>query len=158
MLHRWKCFVLCSDILKADISLGVLAILSVQWLRRWSYEIFLRTHQAFAGLFVYGTWRHLPAGSRHPRSYLFVALGIFGLSFLLQLATFLYRNGLFAGRGSPRALVSFTWVKAENEDPVATATHIRVLLPRPVRSRPDSTSTSGFRPLACDHGHRHILS
>lgn len=62
-----------------------------------------------------------------------VALGAFGLSFLLQLVIFLYRNGLCAGRGSPRALVTFTSRKAENGDRVATATHIRVLLPRPIK-------------------------
>ncbi|KAL6229546.1 hypothetical protein BDW75DRAFT_249571 [Aspergillus navahoensis] len=117
----------------AGISLSLLAILSIQWLRRLSYEVFLRTHQALAGLFVYGTWRHLPAASRHPRVYLLVAVGIFGFTSLLQLTTFLYRNGLYAGRGSPRALVSFTARKSENEGPVATASHIQILLPRPVK-------------------------
>ncbi|KAL4891357.1 hypothetical protein BDV59DRAFT_194324 [Aspergillus ambiguus] len=117
----------------AGISLGLIAILSIQWLRRLSYEIFLRTHQALAGLVVYGTWRHLPTRSHHSKLYLLVALGIFGFTFFLQLVTFLYRNGLFAGRGSPRALVSFTTRKSETEDTVATATHIRILLPRAIK-------------------------
>ncbi|KAL4889156.1 hypothetical protein BDV59DRAFT_210473 [Aspergillus ambiguus] len=117
----------------AGISLVLLAIISIPWLRLLSYEIFLRTHQALAGLVVYGTWRHLPAGNRHTKLYLLVAFGIFGLTLLLQLVTFLYRNGLFAGRGSPRALVSFTVRETKNENPVATAAHIRVLLPRAIK-------------------------
>lgn len=44
-----------TDVQQAAISLGLLILISlpsVQWL---SYKIFLRAHQVFAGLFVYGT-------------------------------------------------------------------------------------------------------
>lgn len=45
---------------------------------------------------------------------------------------FLYRNGLFSGRGAPRAIVSFSVSNAE-ERTMVNAVHVRVLLPRPVR-------------------------
>lgn len=44
----------------------------------------------------------------------------------------LYRNGLFLGRGEPRALVSFTTGKSEDSIAV-TAARIHVLLPRQVQ-------------------------
>ena len=47
--------------------------------------------------------------------------------------TLLYRNGLFAGRGAPRALVSFTFRKSEENGITITAAQIRLLLPRPVQ-------------------------
>ncbi|KAL4780128.1 hypothetical protein BJX76DRAFT_59413 [Aspergillus varians] len=118
------------------ISLGVLALLSIPWFRRWSYEAFLRAHQILAVLFVYGTWQHLQFQTRSSKIYLFIALGIFGLTLFLQLSTLLYRNGLFAGRGSPRAIVSFSTRKYEEEGTVVTvvtAIYVRVLLPRPFK-------------------------
>ncbi|BDD58964.1 hypothetical protein MAP00_004199 [Monascus purpureus] len=118
--------------LLAAISLGLLVLLSLPSVRRLCYEIFLRAHQVLAGHFVYGTWQHLPSHSHASQIYLLVALGVFGLTLLSQSIVFLYRNGLFSGRGTPRAVVSFSVSKAE-EDSVVNAVHVRVLLPRPVR-------------------------
>lgn len=120
-------------------SLGVLSLFSIPWFRRWSYEIFLRGHQIMAGLFVYGTWQHLRSKSGFPRHCLCIALGILGLTSCLQLVTLLYRNGLLAGRGTPRALVSFITRKSEENGTIVTrvtAARIRVLLPRPVHIEP----------------------
>ncbi|KAA8652089.1 ferric reductase family protein [Aspergillus tanneri] len=100
----------------ATISLGVLALISISWFRRWSYEVFLRGHQILTGLFVYGTWQHLSSRNRSSK-----------------LMTFLYRNGLFAGRGSPRAVVSFSTKQSNEKGTVVTAAHVRVILPRPVK-------------------------
>ncbi|KAE8130661.1 hypothetical protein BDV38DRAFT_289436 [Aspergillus pseudotamarii] len=116
----------------AAISLGALALHSIPWCRRWSYEIFLRGHQILAGLFVYGAWQHLPSQSTSSKIYLLIALGTFALTLLLELITLLYHNGLFAGRGTPRAIVSFS-ASESKEGPVVNAVHIRVLLPRPVK-------------------------
>lgn len=121
-----------TDVQQAAISLGLLALLSLPSVRRLCYEIFLRAHQVLAGLFVYGTWQHLPSHSHASEIYLLVALGVFGLTLLSQSIVFLYRNGLFSGRGTPRAVVSFSVSKTE-EDSVVNAVHVRVLLPRPVR-------------------------
>lgn len=54
------------------------------------------------------------------------------LTFLLELITLLYNNGLFAGNGTPRAIVSFSAMESK-EGLVANAVHIRVLLPRRVK-------------------------
>lgn len=85
-----------------------------------------------AGLFFYGIWQHLPSHSYPSEIYLLVALGVFGLSLLSQSMVLLYRNGLFSGRGTPRAIVSFSVSDAE-EGTVVNAVHLRVLLPQPVR-------------------------
>ncbi|KAL4931872.1 ferric reductase family protein [Aspergillus undulatus] len=114
-------------------SLGVLSLLSLPWLRQFSYEIFLRGHQIFTVLFVYGIWRHLSTRARSSKTYLLVALGMFGLTLFLQTVTLFYRNGLFAGRGLPRAVVTFSAQTSKEERPVVTAAHIRVLLPRPLK-------------------------
>ncbi|KAL2846614.1 hypothetical protein BJY01DRAFT_173064 [Aspergillus pseudoustus] len=114
-------------------SLGVLSLLSIPWFRHFSYEIFLRGHQILTALFVYGIWRHLPTQSQPSKIYLLVALGIFGLTLFLQMMTLFYRNGLFAGRGFPRAVVSFSAKKTKEQHPVITAAHIRILLPRPLK-------------------------
>lgn len=54
------------------------------------------------------------------------------LTFLLELITLLYNNGLFAGNGTPRAIVSFSAMESK-EGLVVNAVHIRVLLPRRVK-------------------------
>ena len=59
-----------------------------------------------------------------------------GLTSFLQLATFLYRNGLFAGHGCPRAVVSCSKgnrKKEDNEDLSDTAIKVEIILPRPVK-------------------------
>lgn len=105
----------------------------IPWFRQWSYEIFLRGHQILAGIFVYGTWQHIPKQSHSSKRYLLIALGVFGLILFLQLITLLYRNGLFAGRGSPRAIVSFSTGESTEEGTAVKAAHIHVLLPRSVK-------------------------
>ncbi|KAJ5183255.1 hypothetical protein N7492_000871 [Penicillium capsulatum] len=117
-------------------ALGILALFSIPYLRRWSYEIFLRSHQMLAGLFVYATWNHLRA---HAGSelYVYVTLGILGLTTLLETTSILYRNGTLSGRGAPRALVSFSGKAIHGESPRnITAANIQVILPRPVRVEP----------------------
>lgn len=57
---------------------------------------------------------------------------MFGLTLFLQTVTLFYQNRLFAGRGLPRAVVSFS-AQTKEEHPVITAAHIRVLLPRPLK-------------------------
>lgn len=109
-------------------------ITSNRWFRQWSYEIFLRGHQFLAGFCVYSTWQHLK--SSRSRLYLLIALGLLGLNLLLQLTTLLYRNGLFARRGSPRAIVTFSTNKAKNSGLLVNAIHIRISLPRPIRVEP----------------------
>ncbi|RAL07957.1 ferric reductase family protein [Aspergillus homomorphus CBS 101889] len=119
----------------AAISLVLLVLILVEGVRRWAYEILLRGHQLLAVFFVYSTWRHLTTSTFY-RIYLLIASAIFGLLFLLQLITVSYRNGLFARRGPPRALVSFSTKFGEKDQLVVTAIHIRLSLPRPIRVEP----------------------
>lgn len=110
------------------------------FLRRLSYEIFLRTHQTLAGLSIYGIWRHLPIDTDFPRFYVYIALGILLSTSCLQLLISLYRNGLFTGHGCPRAVVSnYPHRKTEAKDTDIDNTgdtngtmKIRLILPRPV--------------------------
>lgn len=90
-----------------------------------------------AGLFVYGTWHHLRAHAGSKILYVYVTLGILGLTMLLEMAIVLHRNGVFSGRGTPRALVSFSGKIIRGESPRnITAANIQVILPRPVRVEP----------------------
>ncbi|KAL4926645.1 ferric reductase family protein [Aspergillus undulatus] len=114
----------------ATVSLGVLVLISIPRFRQWSYEIFLRGHQVLAGLFVYGTWQHI-SQNQSIRAYVLIALGTFGVNLIVQLITLLYRNGLFTGRGAPRAIVSFSVREARMAASVVA--HIRLILPRPVK-------------------------
>ncbi|KAL4801665.1 hypothetical protein BDV18DRAFT_148500 [Aspergillus unguis] len=117
-------------------SLGILALLSLPWFRRWSYEVFLRGHQCLTGLFVYGVWRHLPLRNRAPGVYLTIALALCGLNLVVTLLIFLYGNGLFAGHGAPRAVMSYASresTKANSEEASGAAIKIRLALPRPLK-------------------------
>jgi hypothetical protein len=89
------------------------------------------------------------------RTYVLIALGTFIANLTLQLITLLYRNGLFTGRGAPRAIVSFSVREARMAATVnepkkeaavrpnvhahtfspqdVKAAHIRLILPRPVK-------------------------
>ncbi|KAL4891325.1 putative cell surface metalloreductase [Aspergillus ambiguus] len=66
-------------------SVGILIIFSLAWFRRWTYEVFIRTHQILAGVNVYGILRHLPKESRFPHLCIYIALGTLGLTSLLHV-------------------------------------------------------------------------
>ncbi|KAL4779929.1 hypothetical protein BJX76DRAFT_351389 [Aspergillus varians] len=66
--------------------------------------------------------------STSSKIYLLVAVGTCALTLLLELIILLYHNGLFAGRGTPRAIVSFSAIESK-EGLVVNAVHIRILLP-----------------------------
>jgi predicted ferric reductase len=80
------------------LSICLLILLSHPFLRRPSYEIFLRIHQSLALLFAYSVWRHLGLKSiwpklwRFPQLYVYIFTWMFLCTFLLQLVTITYRN------------------------------------------------------------------
>lgn len=82
-------------------------------MREWAYEAFLRTHQILVAVNVYGIIWHLPKNSHFARMCIFIALGTLTLTSFLQLMVFLYRNGLFAVGGCPRAIVQSHQVGGE---------------------------------------------
>lgn len=63
--------------------------------RRLSYEIFLRTHQALALLLTYAIWRHLPSSKRFPRAYIYVSAGLYVAMLILQVSSVVFYNGVF---------------------------------------------------------------
>ncbi|KAL4927713.1 ferric reductase family protein [Aspergillus undulatus] len=121
-------------------ALGALAILSLPLFRHWSYEVFLRTHHILSGVFVYGTWRHLPNRTSGPGIYLTVALGLFSFSIVIPLIMFLHANGLFAGRGTPRAVISFKYYRGKDDNGnsmmVLSGIVVHLVLPRPLKIDP----------------------
>ncbi|KAJ5264536.1 hypothetical protein N7505_007329 [Penicillium chrysogenum] len=105
-------------------ALGILTRFSIPYFRRWSYELFL------SRIFVYGTLQNLPSRSSWARLVL-------GSTTLLELALILYRNGIFSGRGAPRALISCSSKSIRRESlRNATAANIQIILPRPVKIEP----------------------
>ncbi len=110
---------------QAGSSLSVLLILSHPFLRKLSYEVFLRAHQALAALSAYTIWRHLPFKSLFPRFYIYFATALFLSVSILQCGIILYRNGTFI-YGFSRAAVT-----RMNGD-----IKIHVKLSRPVKVKP----------------------
>jgi len=90
---------------QAGSCLGLLMLLSVPVFRRPSYEFFLRTHQVLTFACAYALWRHLSSKSLIVRICLYISMGMFGLTSLLQVCSILYRNVSFQ-RGFPRAGVT----------------------------------------------------
>lgn len=80
----------------SSLCLGLL--LALPSVRRLSYEAFLRSHQAFAGLLVYSMWRHLPSRSTYPRTYLYIAIALLSLASLTQVCSIAIRNGIVTHR------------------------------------------------------------
>lgn len=80
-------------------------MLSVPFLKKRWYELFLRLHQSLAILLAYGLWVHLAPKPLLPRLYLYSLLGICGLSALLLGFLTLRRNSILA-HGFPRATIT----------------------------------------------------
>lgn len=76
-------------------ALGFILITSVGFFRQRFYEIFLRSHQAFAFLLMYALWRHTQSSSFSSRLYIYIATGTFGATTLIQWATIVFRNFSF---------------------------------------------------------------
>ena len=72
-------------------------VLSVPLVRRLSFELFLRTHQALAFLSAFALWRLLFPESLLNRICIYVFLVIFSFTSLLEIALVVYRNRLIQG-------------------------------------------------------------
>ncbi|CAG7978344.1 unnamed protein product [Penicillium olsonii] len=111
---------------------GLLMLFSLPAVRKLSYEIFLRLHQALAVLSFYGIWQHVPATHLFPRLYVYLIPGICASTLTLQVVNLLYRNGLFSGRGLPRAILCCNSAATIQN----AAIRIKLTLPRPVKVLP----------------------
>lgn len=102
-----------------------IVVSSHPFLRKVSYEIFLRVHQALAVLFAYSAWRHLPSDGLFPRFYLYIYAALFLTTLLLQTGSVLYRNGIFR-HGSSRADITH----------IHGAVKISIKLSQPIKIEP----------------------
>lgn len=119
--------------------IGILLLCSLPLIRRFAYEIFLRTHQSLAIVSIYAIWRHLPSDSLSLKIYVYVPLGMLLLISFLQVLRFLYYNGILPSRPYPRALVTCTKVEPSDKQNEANYSFegrpitIRVVLPRKLK-------------------------
>lgn len=70
-------------------------MVSIPVLRRLSYELFLRLHQAFSALSVYAIWRHLPPGESVYNYCLYISVGLLLFLLIVQSVIIFYQNGVF---------------------------------------------------------------
>ncbi|KFY32042.1 hypothetical protein V493_00580 [Pseudogymnoascus sp. VKM F-4281 (FW-2241)] len=75
--------------------LCLLLVLLFPLFRKLSYELFLRSHQALAWGSIYAVWRHVPSNKSSPRAYIYITMGIFAATYLLQTGAVIVRNGVF---------------------------------------------------------------
>lgn len=110
-------------------------MISLPFVRKLSYELFLRAHQGLTIVSVYGIWRHLPKDTLLPRLYLYIGVSAFTSTSCLHLAGIFYRNGMFSRNGCPRAVISSHTRQSsiEQEGYLDTPFKIRLILPRPVK-------------------------
>jgi len=109
----------------------VLLLLSHPFLRKPSYEIFLRLHQSLAVLSAFSIWQHLGLKTIWPKSYVFPQLYVyiftwaFFCTFLFLLGATAYRNWPLKS-GYSRAYITH----------VDDAVKIRLKLSKPVKVKP----------------------
>lgn len=94
-----------SDKLQGGSALCLLILLSIPFLRKPSYEIFLRTHQALAALVVYSIVRHVISQSNFNWSYVYIFAGVFAALLAFQCGVVMFRNKAW-GRHFPRAFIT----------------------------------------------------
>ncbi|KFZ18315.1 hypothetical protein V501_01286 [Pseudogymnoascus sp. VKM F-4519 (FW-2642)] len=86
-------------------ALCLLMLLSIPFLRKPSYEIFLRTHQALASLVVYSIVRHLISQSNFNWRYVYIFAEVFAALLAFQCGLVMFRNKAW-GRHFPRAFIT----------------------------------------------------
>lgn len=93
-------------------------------MRRFSYEIFLRFHQALAITAALALWRHLSLSNAFGRIYILVAGGFLIVVMLLETINLVFRN-LALGQTEVRA--DAIQISAANVDDIVK---INLILPR----------------------------
>ena len=94
-----------SDKLQGGSALCLLIFLSIPFLRKPSYKIFLCTHQALASLVVYSVVRHLISQSNYNWSYVYIFAGVFVALLAFQCSVVMFRNKAW-GRHFPQAFIT----------------------------------------------------
>lgn len=111
-----------TNILQSGSSLGLIIVLSCSWspLRRWFYEIFLRSHQLLAAVVAISALLHVPT-TLFPRLYFYISLGIFITTSAYEGVLLLCRNGIIArakSRRLPRVGEVFKYPGEDESSPV----------------------------------------
>jgi predicted ferric reductase len=96
---------LTSNTLQGGSALPLLILLSIPTLRKPSYELFLRIHQALAVLLTYATIRHLTSISHFRWLYVYIFAGIVSALLVFQCGCVVFRNQTW-GREFPRAYIT----------------------------------------------------
>ncbi|KAJ5215341.1 uncharacterized protein N7498_001748 [Penicillium cinerascens] len=117
------------------VSTGALVCFSFSFIRQHLFEMFIRTHQGLAAVFVYSTWRHLSSTAFDSQIYIYVSLGLLGITTVVHIALFVFRNGVFPSRPHPRASITCARAKEglAHVGQEGTPLRVRVLLSRPLR-------------------------
>lgn len=107
--------------------------MSLPFVRKLSYEFFLRVHQGLTVVTVYGIWKHIPKDELLPWLYLIIGIGAFAITSSIYFVELLYLNGVFSGNGCPRAIFSNNaHGPIEKNAEFDTPFKVRLLLPRPI--------------------------
>lgn len=115
----------------------MLLLLAFPIVRRLSYEVFLRTHQALSLLLTYAIWRHLPSDKTFPRGYIYISIGPYVAMLILQAGSVVFRNGMFRHHLSRAALTH------DNG-----AVKVRLQLQKPLEIEPGTYINIGYPGLA----------
>lgn len=108
--------------------------MSLPFMRKLSYEFFLRAHQGLTIVTVYRIQKHIPKDELLPWIYLIIGISVFTITSGLYFVGLLYRNGIFSGNRYPRAvLTSNAHGSIQDEAIINTLFKVRLLLPRPVK-------------------------
>lgn len=96
----------------------MIILLSLPFIRHIAFEFFLRGHQGLAALFLYGTWRHMPAHQSLSTLCIYIASGLFTLTISIQILLLCYYNIAFRSRYHTRAYIyrGITGDKTKNEN------------------------------------------
>lgn len=114
-----------TNLIQGAASLCLCLVLAHPSIRRLSYEVFLRGHQALAALLVYALWRHVPSHATVPRAFLYITVTLFSVICLTKALLIAFRNGIVTHRHA-RAHLSQS----------SCAVGVRIYLEKPVTTQP----------------------
>ena len=139
------------------LSTSLMMVLSILYVRRWSYEVFLLVHITLAALMLVGAWYHIIMGPhRKPgvEYWLYVSFGVWGFDRALRLwrmAKVGFRRASISDLGHGYVRVDVPGVRW----PVMPGHHAYIHFPsvnilRPWENHPFSVvPTSMLRPITC---------
>ena len=117
------------NFVQSVIAIASLLLLSIPFMRRFSYELFLRLHQSLAIVALLALWRHLSLAETLSRVYVLIAGGLLIVTMTFELLHFIFRN--FSLRGES-VRVDVILKSGEHLDPFI---QLNICLPRKIKVR-----------------------